>query len=382
MERPINQHLRLRQASAAQFAPKYVELAQRLLQHIAREGLRPGDRLGTEEELQQKHGASRFTVRHALSILAEEGYISREKARGTFVRMSLDPAKGPAVVRGTVLVACSNAQASHANEDAAFATVLRAMERTLTKKGFSVQILGLGEDSDEDRTRLQHIVGRGELEGVLAIGPCLEPYRAVVDGLPSVFTGYFYGERSYLVGDDVRVVCRESVGHLLAKGHRRIAVLCGSWIDNRAFALFAEGAREAYERAGVSFVRGNLHHAYPGEPLLRLASEILSATPRPTAVFAENWRVCEAVLGAAQQLNLRIPDDLSLVGYGQNVLHVASSVPLTAYVPDNVGAGQKSAELLAAIIDGHEPPFGPVTLPGHLVERASVREIRAGQETN
>lgn len=351
--------------------PKYVALAQVLLQQIRRQQLRPGDRLGTEDELGRQHGASRFTVRHALSILANEGYISRERARGTFVRKAHAVHHAP-VGQGTLLVVCSSEQASHANEDFAFATVLRAMERTLAREGFAVQILSLGEDEQQDIARLSHVVRAHQLRGIVTIGPCLDPYRHLVSGIPVVNSGYFYSSIRPLVGDDVRAVCRECTGYLLDRGHQRVAMMCGSGIDSKGFALFVEGYRDACERRGLPVVRQMLFHAYPGESLVELARSILDARPRATAIVAEDWRVCEAVLGVARERGLRIPRDLSLVGYGLNVLHLASPVPLTAYVPDSEGIGAAAAKLLVSVIHGQPAAAEPVLLPGRLIERESV----------
>ena len=68
-----------------QFTPKYVDLARTLIRRIAKEGLSVGDRLGTEEGLGEQYGLSRVTVRQALELLENEGYVARKRARGTFV---------------------------------------------------------------------------------------------------------------------------------------------------------------------------------------------------------------------------------------------------------------------------------------------------------
>src|SRR5205085_4168921 len=91
--------------SPGTFAPKYVGLAQRLIRQIAKDGLRPGDRLGTELELCRKHGVSRVTVRQALSVLEREGYISRQKARGTFVTPAYEESARLTLVRGSMIAA-------------------------------------------------------------------------------------------------------------------------------------------------------------------------------------------------------------------------------------------------------------------------------------
>jgi DNA-binding GntR family transcriptional regulator len=68
-----------------QFTPKYVDLARDLMREISGRSLEIGDRLGTEQELSERYSLSRVTVRQALELLENEGYVSRKRALGTFV---------------------------------------------------------------------------------------------------------------------------------------------------------------------------------------------------------------------------------------------------------------------------------------------------------
>jgi len=159
---------------------------------------------------------------------------------------------------------------------------------------------------------------------------------------------------------------------MLDRGHRRVSAICGPWVDSRALAAFASGCRRAHEQRAVPFHRALLYQAFDGESLAELAREILESSDRPTAVFAEDWRVCRAVLEAAEQLNLSIPGDLSLAGCGQNTQYLSASVGITAYVPDNEKAGEEIGVLLAGAVDGRHGPREPFFVPGRFIERDSV----------
>ena len=93
-------------------------------------------------------------------------------------------------------------------------------------------------------------------------------------------------------------------------------------------------------------------NSYPGESLESLAENLLSRSPAPTAIFCENWRVCQAVLKAAAKLRLHVPDDLSIVGYGQNVCEIHEPVAVTAYIPETARIGEMAAELLCELVEG------------------------------
>jgi GntR family transcriptional regulator, arabinose operon transcriptional repressor len=353
--------------------PKYVGLARHLLRDIAVRRMKPGDRLASEHELVRSHNMSRVTVRQALQLLENDGYVSRQRARGTFVERQVDIVEHFGLLHGAVLVACSNAQSARSDEDVAFSTVLRSMERTFAAHGFSVQILGLGEDVEKDRMRLQSLLSRGELEGLLTIGHCLDPHRDLLSDIPLVTSCTFAVDRLPWVGNDVRLAAFELTRHLIEHGHENIAMICGPWMDREGFSLFAEGYRDAFAAASSPVDRAMMIHALDSESLSELTCSVLTSRIQPTAVICENWQVCRAVLRAADTLKLRIPDDISVVGFGQNVLEMASTVELTAYVPANAHVGAEAAELLIQLMRGEEPPLKPKYFPGRLVVRDSVR---------
>jgi DNA-binding LacI/PurR family transcriptional regulator len=365
----------LKDLSSAEFKPKYVGLAQVLLRDIAGRGLEPGDRLSTESQLVDKYRLSRVTVRQALELLEREGYVSRKRARGTFVERKIDPKDQFGLLRGSVLVVCSNEQNAHREEDTAFATVLRAMEQILAQENFTVQILSVGQDTSVDRSRLMSLKRHGGLEGILTIGPCLEPYADILSGEPVVASCSFHSNITPWVGQDAHVACRDLIKHLIQEGHRDIAMMCGPWVDGQAFGLFARGYQEAFTEAGLEVNRSMLFHAYPGESLAELAGSALSNGTRPSAVFCENWRVCQAVIKASSELNISVPNDLSLVGYGQNILEITDPVSVTAYVPNTAEIGEAAVRLLLKIVDGEEAPDEPVMIPGHIVIGASVQSL-------
>lgn len=364
----------------SKFTPKYVELARDLIRDIAGRGLRKGDLLTTENELIKRYSLSRGTARQALELLEGEGFVTRHRARGTFVEREIDPAMQFGLLRGTVLLICSNEQSEHRNEDSAFSTVLCAMEQVLASEGFAMQIASLGQNAEKDRSRLMSFVRNDNINGVLTIGPCLESFREIFSDIPVVTSCTFCPTSSPWVGEDVGVVCRESVSHLLENGHTGIAMVCGPWIDGAGFAAFAKGYQEAFAMAGKTWERSLLFHAYDGESLDDLAMNVLTGRLKPTAIFCENWKVCRAIIKAAEYLKIDIPSSLSLVGYGRNVLEINDPVPITAYVSESAKIGEAAAQLLADIVGGRRKAEGSISLSGQLLERDSVCDIRAGQD--
>jgi LacI family transcriptional regulator len=348
-----------------------------LLRSIARRNLQPGDFLGTEAELGEKHGVSRVTVRQALRLLERDGYLSREKAKGTFIKKAVQRRRSRNSVRGTVVLACSNEQALHADEDLAFAAVVMAVEQGLTKRGFISQILSFGTDANADRKRLRELSKNDELEGICTIGPCLDPYLVLLPDVPIVTSCTFGPDSKRWVGSDTQAACRTLIDHLICNGHRDIALICSSELHPTAFGLFAVAYSKSFEAAGLTCPRHLLYYSYPGESLRNLVQQILSGPIRPTALFAENWKACQTILTVAAELGVRIPEDVSIVAFGRNVLQIAFPLAITAYVPDYEQIGEKAVELLTKVLSGDGPSSQQLEISGTLVERDSVRRIGA-----
>lgn len=371
MSRAIN-HL-----ESDRFTPKYVDLARRLLGDIAVRELSKGDRLPTENEIAEQYALSRVTVRQALQILEQDGIITRERARGTFVRRELEPHERLGLQRGTVLLVCSNEQRQHMSEDSAFAEILCSVEQALADQGFAVQLAALGRTAEEDRARLQLSAATQNLRGVVSIGPYLEPYRDVFAERVIVTLGTFTPTSPPWIGANIVEVCQQMTQHLLDHGHRRIALVCGGSPGLDVLQPFLQGYQKAIEAAGVKYDRRLVFHLHPGEACEDLAETALDETVSPTAVVVDNWRACEALVHAAGRRGLKIPDDLSVIGYGQNMMGLTNPVPMTAHLPQYDKVGQAAASLLTEGLAGAAASPSSWFIPSRLVERDSVARLQA-----
>jgi LacI family transcriptional regulator len=161
--------------------------------------------------------------------------------------------------------------------------------------------------------------------------------------------------------------------HLLALGHRRIAMLTGR-PDLQSAQLREQGYRQAMAAAGV-LVDEKLVAVgdYDPEIASGTARELLTGPDRPTAVFAANDLSAIATIEAATQLGLRVPDDLSVVGF-DNVPESALCVPPLTTVDQPIRRmGQRAVELLVGLIRGEQPESFHVTLETNLIVRQSAR---------
>ena len=117
--------------------------------------------------------------------------------------------------------------------------------------------------------------------------------------------------------------------HLIRRGHRRIGFVTGHPAHGAARQRFA-GYRQALDAVGIPFdpslvVEGRFDFASG----LVAAQTLLNSPDRPTAIFASNDEMAAAVVRAAQERSLAVPQDVSVVGFDDSLLAEAMSPPLT-----------------------------------------------------
>jgi LacI family transcriptional regulator len=163
--------------------------------------------------------------------------------------------------------------------------------------------------------------------------------------------------------------------YLLAKGHRRIGFINGEpWMEASVDRL--KGYRQALTAAGVAF-DADLLRSGDWLPLQghRLADELLALKDPPTAIFCGNDLMAMGALEAAHKRGLRVPEDLSIMGYDDSELARYTHPPLSTVVLPNYEMGRRAAELVMALAGGNSPGR-PTTMriDGPLIERGSVAQ--------
>ena len=95
----------------------------------------------------------------------------------------------------------------------------------------------------------------------------------------------------------------------------------------------------------------------------------------PTAIFCFNDEMAIGVLGAARRRNLRVPEDLSLVGFDDVRYAAHMNPPLTTIAQPMQQLGETTVRLLLDILSGRTVEPVSVTLPHHLVVRSSTARL-------
>ncbi|MDP9898328.1 LacI family DNA-binding transcriptional regulator [Variovorax ginsengisoli] len=162
--------------------------------------------------------------------------------------------------------------------------------------------------------------------------------------------------------------------HLLALGHRRIACIGGP-AHVIAGELRVQGWRQALANAGVLpegdalLWRGGFTSQGGHEAMRAILS---SPGARPSAVFACNDLMAMGALRAAHEVGLRVPDDLSVVGFDDIELCAYTSPPLTTVAQPKARIGALAVDMLLERVSGQRHQPHQMVLPAELRVRAST----------
>ena len=201
--------------------------------------------------------------------------------------------------------------------------------------------------------------------------------------MPVVVTGY-HRQNSRISAADVDNLegGRIATECLLQNGHRRIACVTGPLSAQSAIDRLA-GYRTALEAAGIPFdeelvSEGNYNHRSGYQAMKKL----LDKGAQFSGVFCHNDRMAIGALSALREAGLRIPEDVSVVGYDDCPEAEFADPPLTTIRQNTVEMGAAAAELLIRQVENPGAPAEQVLVHTELVVRASVKPWRPGARVN
>jgi LacI family transcriptional regulator len=234
--------------------------------------------------------------------------------------------------------------------------------------GYSVMIEQLDYESPEAETRLRSLIRRVRFDGAVLTAPIADNLmvRSVLEdaGLPFVpVTPLGESPQIPSVRMDERRASYELTQHLIAFGHRRIGYLRG--LPNHAGAqLRFDGFQQAMQEAGLpvdpALVEDGEFRYFAALPC---AQRLLSAADRPTAIMAANDEMAGAVLKVAHEMELKLPEALSVVGF-DDVPAAAMLWPALTTVRQPVQKlGAAAADLLLSRLLRGSPDAWPTPAP-------------------
>jgi len=356
--------------------PKYMLLVNWAVEQITAGKYSPRDKFPSESELCDKFGCSRQTVRRALEILEQQGYITRIQGSGTYIS-STSPLRekernSDAPPRTVGLI-------STFMDNYIFPSIVRGIENVFSSEGLALQLASTNNLVSGEKRALNMMMERN-LDGLIveptrSALPCvnIDLYMKITQmGIPMIFIDSFYPELTvpYVALDDVRAGYM-ATEYLIKMGHRNISGVFPH--SNRQAHLRYLGYVKALTDYGIQmhdervcwYSRENMIQILNGKPLL-------DCLKNSSAIFCYNDVTAMMVIDFIRKNGGNVPDDLSVIGIDNSELAKFSNLTSVAHPAEQLG--EAAARLMLSMINGRTE-IKNMLFPPRLIERGSVKKL-------
>ncbi|MGP8329174.1 MAG: GntR family transcriptional regulator [Methanosarcinaceae archaeon] len=336
--------------------PKYYQLKELLKEKIAAGNWKPGEKIPAEKELVNNYDCSLITVNKAVSKLVEEGYVFRERGRGTYVssKSLWGKADGPIVLKliGMVVPDVSNEFGR---------AIVRGVEDFLHTRGYSL-ILGNHDQNYEKAVGYSSLLLKKNIDGIIispVVGENYEEKNARIvkklsnRDIPYVLIDKYLRntDSSYVVSDSIESSYKMTT-YLIKSGHQKIGVLSG--LDCSSFEDRLTGYRNALEKNEIPYDPDLVFECDERRIDacdVEMIKQFLKTNASFTAIFTFNATLAKGAILALEKLGQRVPGDITLVTYDNHILPNLAEDLFTRVDQPIYKMGEKAAELLIQMIE-------------------------------
>jgi LacI family transcriptional regulator len=324
----------------------------------------------TVRDLAAHLGLSPATVSRALNGHGNVAEPTRRRVREAVDQLSAEPrTRSRTRNHGTVFVRCPYELTDY------FGPIVSSVGDTLRLHGREM-LLDTGGAGYHD-TALRRLPGRREIAGAVLILP--PESTSEIEALRSSGTPFVVIDPRVRVPKDVLSVSaanfagsRDATNHLVELGHRRIGVISAGPVLAAGEARIA-GHASALAQVGALVDAELIRYGEPVAPTgLKEGGELLDLERRPTAIVCFNDKVAVGVLEAAADRGLRVPEDLSIIGFDDIDVSRATTPRLTTVRQPLQEMGRMAVTALMRVLDGHDAEALHIELATELVIRGST----------
>jgi DNA-binding LacI/PurR family transcriptional regulator len=295
-------------------------------------------------------------------IARERGYKPNAMARGLVTRRS----RAIGVIVTTIA-------------DPFVAQVVRGIETVAGERGYRV-FLGTSHNDPQREMNLVEAMHQWRVDGVIVsasrVGALYQPLLREI-GAPIVLINnqnQADDAAIHSIGVDDAHGAQLATQHLSALGHRVIGYLGGP-PDHRAHRDRLRGYQRALAEAGIAFdsalAQSGNGSVEGGEPI----AQWLTREPRPTAIFCYNDMTAIGALSALKRQRVRVPQDVSLVGFDDILFAAYTEPPLTTIHQPKDEMGRLAMKMVLDLLEGKA--VDNVVMPGRLILRESTAPPRS-----
>ena len=262
-----------------------------------------------------------------------------------------------------------------------FASIVERLQRLLSEKKYASFIYYIGEEENEVERAERVCLERHPL-GILFLGSDLEFFKERFDRLeiPCVLVTNSAAELGFdnlsSVSTDDEAGAQAAVTHLLKLGHRNIGILGGYMEKSHAAHTRYKGCEKAFAEQGIKLEPGRQYRSafFSMEEGYHAMEQLFEQMPDLTAVFAMADVLAVGAIRAIRDRGLRVPEDVSVMGFDGIELGNYLSPRLTTVRQARERIADRSLEILLSDIAGERPAVHEL-LPFDIVEGESAAKI-------
>lgn len=315
--------------------PLYEQIVNDLRQKIDQGVFKPGDPIGTYQELATQYGVSLITVKNAVAQLVAEGLLFSRQAKGTFVaekkmRRSDDSAQKSI---GLVLSDINHPY---------FSMIVHSIEARAYELGFNILLSNSSGSIEKEENQIDHFRTIG-VHGVI-IASMSGEYKASKylqrlhkENFPYIMISYIHDPEYWYVGSDNELGGFLATEHLIKAGYESIG-----YVHAGRNNLLSEVRKNGYYRALVEYGKNfSAENVFVLESARRdiaterynlgelFCKDFVSLKKKPEALFFYEDMMAMGFIAASRENGISVPEDVAVVGYDDIVLSRYAPVPLT-----------------------------------------------------
>ena len=357
--------------------PKYFTLMEELKEKIISGRIQPGEKLPSENQFTVQYSLSRHTVRKALSLLEQEGYIEACHGKGTFCSEKMrhmKKSRNIAVVTTYI-------------SDYIFPRLIQGIDNVLSEQGYSIILKNTGNSRQKEAKCLEELLQK-DIDGLI-IEPSKSQLSCRHPGLyenlekyqiPYIFIQGIYTEmkdKPHILMDDARggyLVTK----YLLEQGHRRITGFLKA--DDIQGIQRHKGYVRALQEAGIPYDPDLVvwfHTEDRRSKPSMMVKEMVKTGSLPHGIVCYNDQIAVQVIESLEDCGLQVPKDISVTGY-DNSLYAQRGTGITTIAHPQERLGEMAAELILEKINGVSEEDSKVErlIQPELIVRGSCRRLK------
>lgn len=331
---------------------KYIEIFEFYKEKIISGEIKENEKLPTEQEIGQIFSVSRHTVRQSIVELEKEGYIYREKSKGAYAKR-LDKIKK---THSKLVIVITTYISEYI-----FPYLIKGIQESLSENGYDILLLNTNNEKSKEREQLKKLLEYDVAGAIIeptasALGNTNDDYYIELDknNIPYLMINATYNKdkQSYVIMDDEKgsyTLCN----YLINLGHKKIAGIFKE--DDIQGLERKKGYLRALSENNIeidSTIIGNFKTYEEDFYVYAFTKSLLSRNDRPTSIMCYNDKIATKVIKVAKELGLKIPEDLSVVGYDndENISQILDFGITTINHPKEE-MGRKAAAMLLSLIN-------------------------------